>query len=107
MIGIAMMASSLVLAQYGYPPSGGSTGATGSYPNEPGQGMDTKPFVQLQRLNVFRYFSGISDNKRITRGVDLGPKSAFKWLEKCEAQVLGTLLILCGVAFIVVERFHS
>lgn len=31
----------------------------------------------------------------------------FKWLEKCEAPVLGTLLILCGVAFIVVERLHG
>jgi nickel/cobalt transporter (NicO) family protein len=31
----------------------------------------------------------------------------FKWLEKCEAQVLGTLLILCGGAFILVEHFHA
>jgi len=31
----------------------------------------------------------------------------FKWLEKCEAPVLGTLLILCGLAFIVVERLHG
>ena len=31
----------------------------------------------------------------------------FKWLEKCEAPVLGTLLVLCGVAFIVVEHLHG
>ncbi len=31
----------------------------------------------------------------------------FKWLEKCEAPVLGTLLILCGVAFIMVEQMHG
>lgn len=30
----------------------------------------------------------------------------FKWLEKCEAPVLGTLLILCGLAFIIVEHLH-
>ncbi len=34
-------------------------------------------------------------------------KARFKWLEKCEAQVLGTLLVLCGAAFIVVERLHG
>lgn len=31
----------------------------------------------------------------------------FKWLEECEAPVLGTLLILCGLAFIVVEHLHK
>jgi nickel/cobalt exporter len=34
-------------------------------------------------------------------------RARFKWLEKCEAPVLGTLLILCGAAFIVVERLHG
>lgn len=29
-----------------------------------------------------------------------------KWLEKCEAPVLGTLLVLCGIAFMVAEHFH-
>jgi nickel/cobalt exporter len=33
-------------------------------------------------------------------------KARFKWLEKCEAPVLGTLLILCGAAFFVVEGLH-
>ncbi len=33
-------------------------------------------------------------------------KARFKWLEKCEAPVLGGLLVACGVLFIVVERLH-
>lgn len=31
----------------------------------------------------------------------------FKWLEKCEAPVLGGLLIGCGLLFIFVERLHG
>ncbi len=34
-------------------------------------------------------------------------KARFKWLEKCEAPVLGTLLILCGLAFVAVERLQG
>ncbi|HWA26010.1 MAG TPA: hypothetical protein VG734_10130 [Lacunisphaera sp.] len=34
-------------------------------------------------------------------------KARFKWLERCEAPVLGTLLVVCGVVFIVVERIHG
>jgi nickel/cobalt transporter (NicO) family protein len=31
----------------------------------------------------------------------------FKWLEKCEAPVLGTLLVVCGLALIVIEHLHD
>lgn len=31
----------------------------------------------------------------------------FKWLEKCEAPVLGGMLIACGVLFVVMERLHG
>jgi len=34
-------------------------------------------------------------------------KARMKWLEKCEAPVLGCLLVVCGVAFIVVEHLHG
>ncbi len=34
-------------------------------------------------------------------------RARFKWLERCEAPVLGTLLVLCGLAFIMVERMHG
>ena len=34
-------------------------------------------------------------------------KARFKWLEKCEAPVLGSLLVGCGILFIVVERLHG
>ena len=45
MIGIAMMAGILVSAQYG----GYSPPSTGSYQNESGQGLNTAPYVQLER----------------------------------------------------------
>lgn len=34
-------------------------------------------------------------------------KARFRWLERCEAPVLGSLLVLCGVAFIAVEWWHG
>ncbi|HEY8994222.1 MAG TPA: hypothetical protein VIM71_06155 [Lacunisphaera sp.] len=33
-------------------------------------------------------------------------KARFKWLERCEAPVLGTLLVICGVALVLMERLH-
>ncbi len=33
-------------------------------------------------------------------------KARFRWLEKCEAPVLGTLLLVCGLLVIIVERLH-
>lgn len=34
-------------------------------------------------------------------------RARFRWLEKCEAPVLGGLLVACGILFIVVERLHG
>jgi nickel/cobalt exporter len=34
-------------------------------------------------------------------------KARMRWLERCEAPVLGTLLVVCGVVFIVVEHLHG
>ena len=45
MIGIAMMAGVFVSAQYG----GYSPPSTGSYQNDSGQGLNTAPYVQLER----------------------------------------------------------
>ena len=43
---IAMMAGIFVAAQYG---GGYSPPSTGSYQNEPGQGLNTAPYVQLEQ----------------------------------------------------------